>query len=90
MFNIVYKSDKFGVYLDEECCMYVSTKYIKDENKVYTYALTASDHKPNYILSKINLPNIKLLKECYHRGNIKFENGKCKFIINNYFMFDIG
>ena len=90
MFNIVYKSDKFGVYLDEECCMYVSTKYIKDENKVYTYALTASDHRPNYILTKINLPNIKLLKECYHRGNIKFENGKCKFIINNYFMFDIG
>ena len=89
LFNVKYKGDIFGIYIDEgDMKMYVSTREIKDG--VYTFALTASDHSPQYKLMKTNYPQIQLLKDFYYKGDIKFENGKCKFAINQYFMFDIG
>ena len=89
LFNMKYKGDEFGVYVMDSKYIYVSSKVIK-ERTYDTIALTASDHRPDYRLMSSSMTKIKLLKDFYYKGDIRFENGKAKWAINNLFMFDIG
>lgn len=53
------------------------------------YALTVSDHRPNYTLTLHggNQGYLGLLRQMYDTGAIRFENLKCKFCIDNFFKF---
>ena len=89
LFNMVYKQETFGVYLSKETyVIWVSKKPCISDT---TLALTASDHSINYMLinSWHDSYYMTLLREAYNSGNILFENGKCRFMINQFFMYDL-
>lgn len=70
----------------KEGIVYISRGTAKD---VPDYALTVADHRPNYVLT-LNGGNqgyLGLLRQMYDVGNVRFENVKCKFCIDNFFRF---
>lgn len=52
-------------------------------------SLTCEDHRPNYLMSvRFNDTfAMKMLRDSYQRGYIRFKNVACKFMIDNYFMY---
>lgn len=61
-----------------------------NEEGLPDYALTVGDHQPNYVLllrSGGKEGYLGIIKMFYDSGNIKFENNKCKWCIDNYLKF---
>lgn len=87
--NLVYKGETFGVFYSQEGVVWVSKN--KCPGNVKTIAITASDHSVNYMLIKNwhDSYETSILRQAYNSGCILFENGKCRFMINQYFMYDI-
>lgn len=84
--NFQYAGHKMGVYaIPELGVMYVCNKV----NNFPTLALTCGDQdKINYMMATSYRDSyvMKTLRENYMRGNVRFENNKCKYEIANYFM----
>ena len=53
------------------------------------YALTGGDHRPHYTLTLHggNTGHLGYLRQFYDAGQIRFENLKCKFCIDNFYKF---
>lgn len=86
--NLVYKGETFGVFYSAEGVVWVSKNKSNSDKMI---AVTASDHSINYMLIKNwhDSPETILLRQAYNSGCILFENGKCRFMINQFFMYDI-
>lgn len=80
--NFVYEGTRMGAYCDFSGGMvYISRK----TNCEKTIALTTIDHKPNYVLVGRNR-NFEacLVKDMYDMGQIRFENIRLKYCIDNW------
>lgn len=85
--NFVWDGHKMGFYADYKTgIFYVSGHPSCAPN---TFALTTSDHRPNYFLAQHNNTFIKLMRDAYDNGKIFFENNHIKFYIDNYLNFTI-
>ena len=86
--NLVYKGETFGVHYSTEGIVWVSKSKANTEKMI---AVTASDHSINYMLIRNwhDSYETMLLRQAYNTGCILFENGKCRFMINQFFMYDI-
>lgn len=86
--NLVYKGKIFGVHYSTDGIVWVSKSKANTDNMI---AVTASDHSINYtlILSWRDNPATALLRQAYNSGRVLFENGECRFMVNQFFMYDI-
>lgn len=89
LFNIVFEGVKYGIWCSHKRgILYVSkTPTLSNINVVST----TDDHRPNYLMIRRSSkhPYTKMLKDCYDSGDIRFENGKCKYAIDNYMMYNV-
>lgn len=89
LINFKYKNAFYAIYLSNETYqIYVENK----ENKtVKTLALTMDDHSVNYLLVDTwrDNPVLKMIKDRYNRGEVLFANGKCKYMMNTIYSYDI-
>lgn len=78
----------YGVYMfPDSGIVWISDKY--DKYCGMHIALTTEDHRPNYLMALrfSDTYAMKLLKDAYLKGYIRFANAKCKYMIDNYFMY---
>lgn len=84
--NVQYRDKIYGIYLVPKLGkIYVSTK----ASDILTIALTCGDQsKINYLLAERynQHPAMISLRNAYFRGDVVFENARCKYDITNYFM----
>lgn len=81
-FNFIYNNETFGVWYDyTEGKIFVSYNHVS--NSPYTFACTLKDHTPNTLLinSAKKYACWKSFIENYKLGNVRFENMKIKFIV---------
>lgn len=85
--NIIYEGYQMSI-LDNarKGFLYVKPGW---SNTPYEFALTTDDHKPNYVLSLRtgNEGPIPVFRRMYEIGQVRFENQKCKYCLDNYFKF---
>ena len=77
--TLVWEGKSYGVFeYSEDGLIYICKKYDKTCNKVF--ALTTTDHKPNYMLlyKASTSPIFAFLKYCYDNALLRFENLECK------------
>lgn len=86
--NLIYKGETFGVYYSSEGVVWVSKRKSMSNKNI---AITCSDHSINLHLinSWRDAQETMLLRQAYNTGNILFETGRCRFIINQFFMYDV-
>ena len=67
--------------------------YVKHGHKegLKDYALTTADHRPNYVLTLTGGSEgyLATLKSFYNAGAIRFETGRCKYCIDNFYKYVI-
>lgn len=81
-FYFIYNGEKFGVWIDYvEGKIFVSNDYV--ENSPFVFACTLKDHTPNTMLLKSakRYSCWKTLIDNYNLGNVRFENMKIKYIM---------
>lgn len=81
-FAFIYKNETFGVWFDYiQGKIFVSTDYV--HNTPFMFACTLKDHTPNtLLLSSIKKYNCwKFFIEQFRLGNVRFENNKIKFVV---------
>ena len=83
-FSFIYNNDTFGVWFDYTLGkIYVSNDFIK--NSPFTFACTLKDHSTNtLLLSSVKKYNCwKVFIEQFRQGNVRFENSKIKFVVQD-------
>lgn len=85
--NVLYRGHRMGVGYDENYMFYVSNR---GNTSDVVLALTLEDHGYNRVLAQQanSRVEMKMLRDAYVDGEIIFENGKCRYDINQFFMFD--
>lgn len=73
-FGVIYRSHKFGIWLDWEEGYYYVTSKIPKNTKEPIYALTRDDNKANLIAAKRSEYTLKTFVELYYAGVVKYEN----------------
>lgn len=84
-----YDGENYGVYGYERAgYLYVSHE---PTNRGKVLALTAQDHKPNYLMFENyrGHPGLVLIKDMYDKGAIRFFDLKCKSVIDFYLKYAI-
>lgn len=87
--NIVMDGNTYGVYQYPQLG-YLYVSHHECPGKAYL-SLTAADHKPNYLMIKTwhGHPVTTLIKEMYSMGAIRFQDFKCKMVIDFYLSYDV-
>lgn len=89
MCNIVYEGEEYVVY------SFINEGFIwvgRGSNSIVpTLAITTSDHRPNYLLIQHYRGHYatQMIKQMYDLGCIKFQNMKCKLVIDFYLKYDV-
>ena len=89
IYNIVYEGFKMGVYYcEDEHLLYVSNKPAVGKQFI-DYALSMEDHTPNYNLAKEwrNNTMLRMLRDGYVNGAIRFANARCRYCVDTFFAF---
>lgn len=87
--NFIYDGQTYGLYsYPEEGFIYVSHKECLGKPAL---ALTMSDHSPNYLMIRTwhGHPLTQLLKRMYDVGSIRFNDFKCKMVVDFYLAYDV-
>lgn len=89
LFNVRFDGQEFCVYFTDDYDIYIDSKSCNVRG-VQTFALSNSDHKINTILIDKwrQSEAMKLVRNQYIQGRVKFKNGRCKFMLNQYFKYD--
>ena len=87
MCNVLFRGHRMGVSYTDNGLFFVSNK---GNTADVTLALTTEDHSYNtFLAQKCNsTPEMKFLRIAMDEGNILFENGRTKFDMFNFFLFD--
>lgn len=87
LFNIVLGNSSYGVYQDGRFNLYVSHVKCRDH---YTFVFNGADHRPDYTLVKEvrNNAYMKMLRECYMVGRVRFSSARARYMIDTLFGFD--
>lgn len=87
MCNVIYRGTRLGVGIDRNGIMFVSSH---GNNSHVDLALTSADHGYNTLLAMQTnaTPEMKFLRIAFNQGNVLFENGRCKYLLYQFFMFD--
>lgn len=74
-FGVVYKRQKFGVWIDwADGFYYVDKRLPKSMDGRPIYALTVDDVRPNYIIAKRAQKSLKGFVELYYAGIVKYRD----------------
>lgn len=87
--NLIYNGEIFGTYYSEEGLVWISKSPCKGQG-VRNLAITAKDHSINYNLVNTwrNSYETTIIKQAYDNAWILFENGRCRYMLNQYFMYN--
>lgn len=83
-FAFIYEENTFGVWFDWKLGkIYVSNDYLKDYP--FTFACTLADHTSNtmFLASCKKYSCWKTFIDNYNLGNVRFENSKIKYIVQD-------
>lgn len=89
IYNIKFEDFVMGVYYTEtDNVLYISSKPVERKD-LKTYALTMSDHTPNYQLAKDwkNNTMLRMLRDAYVVGAVRFANSRCRYAVDTFFAF---
>ena len=87
--NVIYEGYQMGIHINNrKGYLYVSPKRA---NTTLEFALTTEDHKPNYTLCLRtgNEGPLPMFRRMYELGQVRFENQKCKYCLDNYLRFTV-
>ena len=89
LINMKYENITYSIYYNEDYDIYIDDKPCTIAG-IKTFALTNNEHSINtYLIDNWrNTEVMKLVRDCYIRGRVKFKNARCKFMINQYFKYD--
>lgn len=89
LFNFIFEGETYGVF-SYDFSGYVYICHEKADGR-QTIALNTSDHGPNYLMIKTwhGHPATKLLKEMYDKGCVRFNDHKCKMVLDFYLRYDV-
>ena len=87
--NMVMDGHTYGVYSYPELG-YIYVSHYECLGKPYL-SLTTTDHKPNYLMIKTwhGHPITTLIKQMYDVGSIRFQDYKCKMVVDFYLSYDV-
>lgn len=72
-FGVIYKKQKYGVWLDLSDGYYYVNKTIP-KNNTNVYTLTADDTRPNYIMAKRMQKSLKGFVDLYYMGIVRYDS----------------
>lgn len=85
--NLAANGKLYGVFFQRNSgVVWVSRK---PSDSGMTIALTTDDHRPNYLMALrfSDCQAMKMLRDSYMRGYIRFDSAESKYIVDNYFMY---
>lgn len=85
--NIAANGKVYGVFMQANSGIIWVSRQPSESGM--TIAITTDDHKPNYLMAIrfSDCQAMKMLRDSYLRGYIRFDSAESKYIIDNYFMY---